>query len=46
LERDKKALIDLIDDLSLGSIVLVNVMDGVLVDQKFLKLKMSSFNQN
>jgi hypothetical protein len=32
LERDGKALIDLVDGLSSGSIVLVNVTDGDLAD--------------
>jgi hypothetical protein len=32
LERDEKTLIDLVDGLSSGSIVLVSVTDGDLVD--------------
>jgi hypothetical protein len=32
LERDRKVLIDLVDGLSLGTVVLVNVTDDDFVD--------------
>jgi hypothetical protein len=32
LERDEKALIDLVDGLSSGSVVLISVTDGDLAD--------------
>ncbi len=32
MERDGKALIDLVDGLSSGSVVLISVMDGDLAD--------------
>jgi hypothetical protein len=42
LERDKKALIDLVDGLSSGSIVLVSVMDDDLADFLLFRLLLFS----